>query len=349
MAVSQFDGTNPLQEWIPQRPYALQDLRDFTVPDDHTLEIKLGYDYVNGEKWDPETPLATIEYDSVYEWVLHQTAKHPFHIHLYHMQVVEPGGCGVHEEGEWYDTIAAPGSCTVRFFTADIGQRCVLHCHVYFHEDNGSMSWVNVTGEGMPTNTVDSPQYQCTVQENTISAGTITPTEVAGTIAPTGVVTETSSSVELVPAGTIAPTEVVTEAASSVESITTGTIVPTDVVTEASTSVESVPAGTIAPTEVVTEAHTSVESVPAGTIVPTEVVTEAHTSVESVLVGTATPTDSPSEEFPSLFVSKRMKMSRAAAYGERSEQQSSSTRKSFSFQFCITFAVSYIILQNKFM
>ena len=194
VGTSQFSGSNSLKEWRPQRPYALQDLRNFDVPDGNTLEIKLGYDYVNGKKWDPETPLATIDYDSVHEWVLHQTAKHPFHIHLYHMQVVEPGGCGVHEEGEWYDTISAPGSCTVRFFTADIGQRCVLHCHVYFHEDNGSMSWVNVTGEGMSLNIVDSPQYQCSDQESMVPTDTMTPTDVSSVVS---TVTETlDSSVE---------------------------------------------------------------------------------------------------------------------------------------------------------
>lgn len=182
VGTTQFSGINSMKEWYPQRPHALQDLRNLAVPDGNTLEIKLGYDYVNGKKWDPETPLATIDYDSVHEWVLHQTAKHPFHIHLYHMQVVEPGGCGVHEEGEWYDTISAPGSCTVRFFTADIGQRCVLHCHVYFHEDNGSMSWVNVTGEGMPLNTVDSPQYQCSAQENMAPTDTLAPTDISSAV-----------------------------------------------------------------------------------------------------------------------------------------------------------------------
>jgi hypothetical protein len=77
------------------------------------------------------------------------------------MQIVTPGGCGAHEEGEFYDTISADGDCTVRFRTADIGQRCVLHCHVLFHEDSGSMSWVNVTGPNMPMNTVQSPEYVC--------------------------------------------------------------------------------------------------------------------------------------------------------------------------------------------
>ena len=42
------------------------------------------------------------------------------------MLIVEPGGCGAHVEGEFYDTISASGSCTVRFKTADIGQRMIM-------------------------------------------------------------------------------------------------------------------------------------------------------------------------------------------------------------------------------
>jgi FtsP/CotA-like multicopper oxidase with cupredoxin domain len=150
-----------MEEWKPKRPNSLQDLRTLSLPQDGAFDIKLGFDYVNDQKWDPEIPLDTIAYDQVHEWTLQQTVRHPFHLHLYHMQVVTPGGCGAHEEGEWYDTISAPGNCTVRFFTADFGQMCVLHCHVLFHEDAGSMSWVDVTGLNMPRNDVQSFEYSC--------------------------------------------------------------------------------------------------------------------------------------------------------------------------------------------
>ena len=66
------------------------------------------------------------------------------------MQIVEPGGCGMHEEGQYYDIISASGSCTVRFRMADIGGRCVMHCHVLTHEDNGAMVWVDVQGGPAP-------------------------------------------------------------------------------------------------------------------------------------------------------------------------------------------------------
>ena len=150
-----------MEEFTPNRPYSLSDMLSETVPEGNKFSVALGFDYVNDELWDPTVPIATIAYDQVHEWTLMQTWFHPFHLHLYHMQIATPGGCGPHEEGEFYDTISAPENCTVRFRTADIGQRCVLHCHVLMHEDNGSMSWVNVTGTNMPMNTAQSFEYAC--------------------------------------------------------------------------------------------------------------------------------------------------------------------------------------------
>jgi hypothetical protein len=179
-----------MEEWQPTRPYSISDMTGDTVPETNMFAVILGFDYVNDKYWDDMVPIETIAYDQVHEWTLQQTWFHPFHMHLYHMQIVTPGGCGDgHEEGEFYDTISADGNCTVRFRTADIGQRCVLHCHVLFHEDSGSMSWVNVTGEGMPMNLVQSPEYVC-------PSGTLpTRAPIAPTIAPTVAPTYSSSCV----------------------------------------------------------------------------------------------------------------------------------------------------------
>jgi FtsP/CotA-like multicopper oxidase with cupredoxin domain len=150
-----------MTQWKPNRPYSLKDMSNVIVRKANKYAVRLGFDYVNSKSWNQMEPITTIAYNQVHEWTLLQTAKHPFHLHLYHMQIATSGGCGSHEEGEFYDTISAPGNCTVRFRTADIGQRCVLHCHVLFHSDSGSMSWVNVTGANMPVNNVRSFQYTC--------------------------------------------------------------------------------------------------------------------------------------------------------------------------------------------
>ena len=166
-----------MEDWFPVRPYALADLLNETVPQENTFTVTLGYDHVNSLQWNPAIPVATIGYNQVHEWTLRGTAEHPFHLHLYHMQIASPGGCGAHhEEGEFYDVIASTEDCVIRFRTADIGQRCVLHCHVLFHEDNGSMSWVNVTGPNMPINNEVSPQYACALTEEPQESSSFSPT-----------------------------------------------------------------------------------------------------------------------------------------------------------------------------
>jgi hypothetical protein len=108
----------------PSRSYALDGLTDGAAWD--TFSISLSAAKINGAPWDPDTPLGMIDYDQVHEWTISGSGAHPFHLHLYHMLIVEPGGCGAHQEGEFYDTISASGSCLVRFKTADFGQRMIM-------------------------------------------------------------------------------------------------------------------------------------------------------------------------------------------------------------------------------
>ena len=140
-----FDGGN--NAWQPARPRYLQDLRSAAV--DNTFAISMSASSINGQSWDSATPLDSFDYDTVQEWTISAAGAHPYHLHVYHMQVVSPGGCGHHEEGEWYDVIS-DNSCTVRFRTADLGGRVIMHCHVLSHEDNGAMTWVDVQGGPAP-------------------------------------------------------------------------------------------------------------------------------------------------------------------------------------------------------
>jgi len=133
--------------WEPRnRPTYLRDLRNVTVDDDD-VEIEITSTAINGLSYDPDVPLdATVYYDSVQEWTILGRSRHPFHLHVYHVQVVTPGGCGNHEEGQYYDVIYAPDvDCRVRFHVVDFGERVMLHCHFLAHEDAGAMTWINVT------------------------------------------------------------------------------------------------------------------------------------------------------------------------------------------------------------
>jgi hypothetical protein len=133
--------------WEPDRPDYLASLPGQPTQDTYSITMSGGQ--INGQKWDPDVPLSRnggFQLNDLEEWNIGGSRAHPFHIHLYHMQVITPGGCPPHEEGQFFDTISSSTACTVRFKLADIGNRCVLHCHILAHEDNGAMSWIDVLG-----------------------------------------------------------------------------------------------------------------------------------------------------------------------------------------------------------
>ena len=139
-----------LQLWEPVRPVYLQNLASLdAVEVQDTFTIALAGNNINGQPWDKDISLGSFDHGNLQEWTIQTSNRHPFHLHLYHMQVVTPGGCGnIYEHGQWYDVIASSDRdpCTVRFRLNDIGGRTIFHCHILAHEDNGVMGWVNVTG-----------------------------------------------------------------------------------------------------------------------------------------------------------------------------------------------------------
>jgi FtsP/CotA-like multicopper oxidase with cupredoxin domain len=133
--------------WFSKRPNYLQDLRNQTP--NHQDTINMGARTVAGSKWDHAVPNFTLETNGVQEFKLKGATNHPFHLHIYHVQV--QGDCGDFEDGEYYDVVA--GNCTIRFDltpdTAYLG-RTVMHCHILEHEDQGAMGWADVLGGKLP-------------------------------------------------------------------------------------------------------------------------------------------------------------------------------------------------------
>ena len=115
---------------------------------------------INGQNWDPLSPMDYFTYGNVHEWTISGSGLHPFHLHVYHMQTIEGSG-GAYDVGEFYDTLSASSGCVVRFRKANFGGRVVLHCHVLGHEDNGAMIWVDMQGGPTPDIT-DVDPFQCT-------------------------------------------------------------------------------------------------------------------------------------------------------------------------------------------
>lgn len=130
--------------WTPARPAYLQN--GLGAPSGgNTYSISMSGAQINGQSWDPATAITSFSFGSLQQWSISGSSAHPFHLHLFHMQIASSGGCGDYEEGEYYDTLSS-NTCVVRFRLVDIGGRMVMHCHVLGHEDNGAMVWADVTG-----------------------------------------------------------------------------------------------------------------------------------------------------------------------------------------------------------
>lgn len=151
-------------QWLSQRPGYLRDLR--VIGAVHKESITMGARTINGSKFDHDVPTLALNTGSVQEWAIKGASQHPFHLHIYHVQM--KGNCGEYEDGEYYDVVA--GSCTVRFdlnpTTSTVYQgRTIMHCHILEHEDQGAMGWLNVLGSntdgsiGAPTFPLNSPAY----------------------------------------------------------------------------------------------------------------------------------------------------------------------------------------------
>jgi FtsP/CotA-like multicopper oxidase with cupredoxin domain len=146
--------------WSAVRPAYLTDLRART--DVEERPISMGARTINGSKWDPDVPTFSIPAGSdglVQQMRIRGATQHPYHQHVYHMQMTE--ACGAFEDGEYYDTVA--GSCTVRFDlspgTSVYDGRTVMHCHVLHHEDQGAMGWMDIIGGMLPPDPGDPTDW----------------------------------------------------------------------------------------------------------------------------------------------------------------------------------------------
>ncbi|MEP4147645.1 MAG: multicopper oxidase domain-containing protein [Halioglobus sp.] len=133
-------------QWSAVRPNYLRDLSNEVPTGSET--IRMGARTINGRKYNATQPNLELYPDGVQEWNLKGATNHPFHLHIYHVQVM--GNCGDYEDGEFYDVVS--DACRVRFDlnpnTASVfAGRTIMHCHILEHEDQGAMGWMNVLSE----------------------------------------------------------------------------------------------------------------------------------------------------------------------------------------------------------
>ncbi|GAA1058995.1 multicopper oxidase family protein [Agromyces bracchium] len=142
---------------LPAASAAPRDLRDEEVTGRRTLTLAMGAmgggmgqgmgftidgrTFAEG-RTDIEQPAGTIE-----EWTIENTSTmdHPFHLHVWPMQLVEVDGkpvTGVDRR----DVVPVPagGRVVVRIAFEGITGRTVYHCHILDHEDLGMMGAIRV-------------------------------------------------------------------------------------------------------------------------------------------------------------------------------------------------------------
>ncbi len=98
----------------------------------------------DGERTDQSVTAGTVE-----EWKIQNPTMmdHPFHLHVWPMQVIADGGTRV-EEPTWRDVVNVPagGWTKVLVDFARHPGRSVYHCHILDHEDAGMMGVVESGG-----------------------------------------------------------------------------------------------------------------------------------------------------------------------------------------------------------
>jgi FtsP/CotA-like multicopper oxidase with cupredoxin domain len=135
--------------WELDRPGYLRDLRVETPGNFET--VSMGARTINGSKFDINVPTFQLNVGAVEEWTIKGARQHPFHLHIYHMQMMTD--CNNYEAGEYYDTIAS--NCDVRFdlnpsSAVVYDGRTIMHCHILEHEDQGAMGWADIMGGRPP-------------------------------------------------------------------------------------------------------------------------------------------------------------------------------------------------------
>ncbi len=137
---------------VPSFP-AQRDLRDEPVAGRRQLVMSMGMGMgmsflFDGREFESDRIDQRVAVGDVEEWTVFNDSPmdHPFHLHVWPMQVVEENG-RVLDSPTWQDVVNVParGSVRVRVAFDDFGGRTVYHCHILDHEDRGMMGVVEAS------------------------------------------------------------------------------------------------------------------------------------------------------------------------------------------------------------
>jgi FtsP/CotA-like multicopper oxidase with cupredoxin domain len=106
-------------------------------------DMSFGFD---GREFDHSRVDQRLNLGTVEEWTIANATPmdHPFHLHVWPMQVVEAPYLDATGAPDWRDVVIVPARSQVRVRVpiADFGGRTVYHCHILDHEDQGMMAIV---------------------------------------------------------------------------------------------------------------------------------------------------------------------------------------------------------------
>jgi FtsP/CotA-like multicopper oxidase with cupredoxin domain len=142
---------------VPAQPQP-RDLRTARIDGTRTITLSMGMGSamgmgqmtfaIDGKSFDPSRIDTAVQFGSVEEWTLRNTSgmDHPFHLHVWPMQVIAQNGVSVPVE-TWLDVVSVPagGETRVRIAFEDFDGTAVYHCHILDHEDAGMMALISVT------------------------------------------------------------------------------------------------------------------------------------------------------------------------------------------------------------
>ena len=98
---------------------------------------------IDGKQFDHDRVDQAVALGTVEEWTIANPTPmdHPFHLHVWPMQIVAEGGRPV-DDVHRQDVVNVPalGEVTVRIAFEQFGGRTVYHCHILDHEDAGMMA-----------------------------------------------------------------------------------------------------------------------------------------------------------------------------------------------------------------
>ncbi|MEO3781775.1 multicopper oxidase family protein [Actinocorallia sp. B10E7] len=103
---------------------------------------------IDGRSYDPDRDDQVVRLGDVEEWTVvnESPMDHPFHLHVWPVQVMAAGGGDPPAAGVRQDVVLIPARGWVRLRIPFIGLsgRTVYHCHILDHEDLGMMATVDV-------------------------------------------------------------------------------------------------------------------------------------------------------------------------------------------------------------